>query len=145
VQPSAGGWIAMNRGRPSIYEPKLAQRICELLASDKSLVSICEQKGMPSETTVYRWRQENEDFREMYTRAREVQGHVAADVVGDIRRKIMDGAIDWQTGKAAADLAKWEASKRAARDYGDKLDLTSGGEKLGLSAELEAARKRSAE
>jgi hypothetical protein len=31
------------------------------------------------------------------------------------------------------------------KTYGPKLDLTSGGEKIGLSAELEAARKRSAE
>jgi hypothetical protein len=28
------------------------------------------------------------------------------------------------------------------KTYGPKLDLTSGGEKLGLSAELEAARRR---
>jgi hypothetical protein len=97
---------------------------------------------MPSTTTVFRWRDANEDFRAEYARARELQGHYVADKIGEYRRKIESGELDWQIGKAAADLAKWEASRRAARDFGDKLDLTSGGEKLGLSAELEAARKR---
>jgi hypothetical protein len=52
----------------------------------------------------------------------------------------MAGTIDWQIGKAAADLAKWEASKRAARDFGDKLDVTSGGEKLPVDDVTRATR-----
>jgi hypothetical protein len=38
-----------------------------------------------------------------------------------------------------------QAQMLKPKTYGPKLDLTSGGEKIGLSAELEAARKRSAE
>lgn len=99
---------------------------------------------MPSTTTVYRWRDENEKFRDEYARARVNQGHTVADTIGMIRQGILSGAIAPDVGKAAADLAKWEASRRAARDFGDKLDLTSGGEKLGLSAEIEAGRRRAA-
>lgn len=102
---------------------------------DESLASICRDKDMPTTTSVYRWKNENEQFRADYARAREEQGHTAADVVGDIRRLIMAGEIDAQTGKVAADLAKWEASKRASREFGDKLDVTSAGEKIG--AELD--------
>lgn len=131
-------------GRPTIYSDKLAAEICDRLALDNSLASICAETHMPSVTTVYRWREENPKFREAYTRAREDQGRTAADAVGDIRRKILSGEIDWQTGKAAADLAKWEAGKRAAKEFGDKLDLTSGGDKIALTTELEAARKRAA-
>jgi hypothetical protein len=118
------------KGRPSIFDPEVAGEICDLLSQDNSLASICSKDGMPSTTTVYRWRAENEDFRADYTRAREEQGHAAADTVGEIRRKILNKEIDWQIGKAAADLAKWEASKRAARDYGDKIDVTSAGERV---------------
>lgn len=129
-------------GRPSSYDEKVAKRICELLAADNSLASICEMEGMPSTTTVYRWIDANEDFRADYARAREEQGRTAADVVGDIRRKLLKGEIDAQTATAAGNLAKWEASKRAAREFGERLDLTSGGEKLGIVAELQAARER---
>jgi hypothetical protein len=127
-------------GRPSSYDPKIAAKICERLARDESLASICADEGMPSTTTVFRWREANDEFRADYARARVEQGHAAADTVGDIRRKIMAGEIDWQIGKAAADLAKWEASKRAARDFGDKIDVTSDGEKLPVDDVTRATR-----
>lgn len=132
-------------GRPSSFDPKVAAQICERLAMDESLASICRDDGMPTVTTVYRWRAAHEQFGQDYARARTDQGHTVADFIGEIRRKIVDGEIDWQTGKAAADLAKWEASRRAARDYGDKLDLTSDGKSISLAAELDAARRRAAE
>lgn len=116
--------------RPSSFTQEIADKICDMLALDNSLASICEPEDMPSTTTVYRWKAVNDQFRDDYTRARTDQGHTAADTVGDIRRKILSGELDWQTGKAAADLAKWDASKRAARDFGDRLDLTSGGETI---------------
>lgn len=130
------------RGRPSSFDQVIADEICDRLAKDESLASICRDEHMPDVTAVYRWRDANDQFREDYARARTDQGHYAADTVGEIRRKIMAGEIEWQVGKAAADLAKWEASKRAARDFGDKLDLTSGGEKLGLSDAMLAAERR---
>lgn len=128
------------RGRPSSFDQDIADTICTRLSQDESLASICSDEGMPSTTTVWRWKTENAEFRADYVRAREEQGHAAADTVGDIRRKIMAGTIDWQIGKAAADLAKWEASKRAARDFGDKLDVTSGGEKLPVDDVTRATR-----
>lgn len=112
-------------GRPSIYSPELARQICDRLALDESLASICRDKGMPGVTTVYRWRDENPAFREEYARARTDQGHTVADGLGDIRRRLLAGEIDAATATAAANIAKWEASRRAARDFGDKLDLSS--------------------
>lgn len=107
-------------GRPSSYTPKIAAEICERLAMDESLASICRSKGMPTVTCVYRWRDAIPQFREDYARARTDQGHTVADVIGDIRKQILSGEVAPDVGKAAADLAKWEASRRAARDYGDK-------------------------
>lgn len=112
-------------GRPTIYSEEIAATICERLANDESLISICADEDMPGLTTVYRWRRENEAFRQAYAHAREDQGHTAADVVGDIRRKVISGELDPQAGKAAADMAKWEASRRASKDFGDRIDLTS--------------------
>lgn len=117
-------------GRPSSFDPKIAAKICERLAMDESLVSICLDEGMPHVTTVYRWRDANDQFREDYARARVDQGHTVADVIGDIRKRIISGELEPNAGKAAGDLAKWEASRRAARDFGDKIDVTSAGEKL---------------
>jgi hypothetical protein len=117
-------------GRPSSFDLKIASRICELLACDNSLESICAKEGMPTTRTVHRWRKQNDEFGRDYADAREEQGHYAADTLGDIRRKILAGEIDHQVGRAAADIAKWEASRRAAKDFGDKIDVTSGGERI---------------
>jgi hypothetical protein len=47
--------------------------------------------------------------------------------------------------KLLVDTIHKQAQMLKPKTYGPKLDLTSGGEKLALSAELEAARKRAAE
>ncbi len=127
-------------GRPSSYDPKVAEKICERLAKDESLASICSDEGMPSTTSVYRWKASNEQFRADYVRAREDQGHTVADTVGDIRRQLLAGAIDAATATAAGNLAKWEAGKRASRDFGDRLDLTTGGEAIKMDETAVAAR-----
>lgn len=114
-------------GRPSIFTQEIADTICERLSQDESLASICRDEGMPTTTTVFRWRAENEQFRDDYARAREEQGHYAADVVGEIRRGVLAGEIDPKAGRAAADMAKWEASRRASKDFGDKIEQTHRG------------------
>lgn len=112
-------------GRPSSFSQQIADEICFRLAQDESLASICADEGMPGLTTVYRWRDDNDAFRADYARARTDQGHTVADTIGDIRKQILSGEIKPDVGKAAADLAKWEASRRASRDYGDKTLIGS--------------------
>jgi hypothetical protein len=107
-------------GRPSDYTPEIARAICDRLALDESLASICRDERMPSTTTVYRWRNAHLEFRDDYARAREDQGHTVADTIGDIRRAVMAGEIAPDVARVAGDLAKWEASRRAGRDFGDK-------------------------
>ena len=50
-------------GRPSSYNPEIADAICdEIATTDHSLVAICSQDGMPSQSMVYRWLEANEDL-----------------------------------------------------------------------------------
>lgn len=117
--------LAAKTGRPTKFSAEVANKICDRLAQDEGLETICRDKHMPGVTTVYRWRRENDDFRQAYARAREDQGHTVADGLGDIRRKLLRGELDAATATAAANIAKWEASRRASKDYGDRVDHTS--------------------
>lgn len=81
---------------------------------------------MPSTTTVYRWRREHDDFRANYARAREDQGHTVADQMQELRAKLLSGAIDPATATAAANMIKWEAGRRAPKDFGDKVQHVGG-------------------
>lgn len=112
---------------------------------------------MPGLTTVYMWQNTREPFSEAIARAREAgYDHIAVDALsildetpervvtltGDDRSESRIDSASVQRAKNRFEgrlklLAKWDAKR-----YGDKLDLTSGGEKLGLSAEIEASRRR---
>ena len=132
------------RGRPSTFTQAIADDICERLGNGEPLAQICRDDKMPGLTTVYEWQNSREDFSEAIARAREAgYDHIATDGLLIVDDKESDP--DPASRRIRADyrlklLAKWDAKR-----YGDKLDLTSGGEKLGLSAELEAARKRAGE
>jgi len=140
-------------GRPSSYNDETADLICEKLIEGESLRSICLSDDMPNASTVCRWLRSNEAFRQQYALAREAQADTLADEMLDIAD---DGSNDWlekhgdegenlgwrENGEAIGrsrlrlDTRKWIASKLKPKVYGDKLDMTSGGEKLTDQADI---------
>ena len=120
-----------------------------------------EDEGMPAASQFWRWHFESEDLQEKVARAR--LGGVEA-IMDETIEIADDGTNDWvertrddgstydafsaehvQRSKLRVDTRYKYAQMIAPRKYGPKLDLTSGGEKLGLAAELDAARRRAAE
>lgn len=131
----------MSLGRPSSYSDETAATICEGLLNGESLRSICLSDEMPNRSTISRWLDENKAFATKYAHAREMQ----ADHMDDL---ILDTADKCTPETAAADRVKiaayqWRAAKLKPKVYGDKLDVTSGGEKIG--AEILATRRARAE
>jgi hypothetical protein len=121
------------KGRPSIYSEKLADKICERLASGESLLSICKDEGFPHESTVRAWAlDDREGFYTKYARAREIQAEVMADQILEIADdglndfKEVDGrqVVDQeniQRSKLRVDTRKWLMSKVLPKKYGDKV------------------------
>ena len=123
-------------GRPSIYSPDLADRLCELIASGMSLRKACEIDGIPSTTTVMKWLREREDFAAQYARAREVQAeHYAEDIV-----EIADTEPDAARARVRVDARKWTAAKLLPKKYGDRVNLDHSGSIQTLTDEQIAAR-----
>lgn len=107
-------------GRPTDFTAKLADAICERLASGDSLRSICEPDDMPAESTVRHWAVENrEGFFAQYTRARDV----GLDCMADRVLHDADTATDASIGRLKMDARRWYLSKMAPKRYGDKLEL----------------------
>lgn len=102
-----------------MFNQKLAERVCEAIASGDSLVKVCKRKWAPSYTTVMKWCREHSDFAQMYARAREDQADYLADDIVDIA----DGATpdDVQVAKLKVDARKWTAAKLKPRKYGDRV------------------------
>ena len=120
------------------YSPELADRICEQVASGKSMRTICEAEGMPSMAAVFKWLRTYPEFVEQYARAKEEAADAMAEDILDIAD---DGRNDWmeqhgedgesvgwklnnehvQRSKLRVDARKWLAAKLKPKKYGERI------------------------
>lgn len=130
-------------GRPSLYTPEIAERICDGLANGIPLTVICAEPGMPAERTVHTWAAEKPDLSAAIAGARDLgYDKIALDAL-----RIADSPAEGKRIKRSEDgteeviedmlghrklqvetrlklLAKWDP-----RRYGDKTttELTGPG------------------
>lgn len=132
-------------GRPSIYSQELADTICEMIASGMSMRSVSRDEKMPSMATIFKWLRENEEFSKQYARATEERTEAMAEEIIDIAD---DGTNDLMTivkgdktyevenkevtnrSRLRVDTRKWIMSKMKPKKYGEKIDVTSAGERI---------------
>lgn len=120
------------------YTAELADAILDRLAKGETLRAICRDEGMPPAPTVLEWVKDNrEGFAEQYARAREAGAYAMADEL----LEIASGKGDVQRDRLHVDTLKWTLSKILPRVFGDKLDVTTQGERMGyvIPAPPEAA------
>lgn len=114
------------RGNPG-YSPEqrkeIQDKLCQGLMFGNSLKSILDNDPtMPPRQTIYNWLQEDVDFFDNYTRAREAQADYFADEIATIA----DTEPDPNKARVRIDARKWAAGKLKPKVYGDKLDITGG-------------------
>jgi hypothetical protein len=137
----------VNEGRPSKYSNEVVDEICSRLANGESLVNICVDKHLPEARTIHYWLLDgkHEEFFLKYARARDIQAEVMFDEIlnisddgsndymaitkGDITYNVEDKEVT-NRSKLRVDTRKWYLSKVLPKKFGEKLDLTSGGDKL---------------
>lgn len=126
-------------GRPSDYTQDLADKICEYIGNGSSMRSICLLESMPEMQTIWRWLREKPSFSEQYNKATVERaeahneslldfGDAAIELAQEVDPKASGAVV--QAYKLKADNLKWSMSKMKPKKYGDKLDVTTGGEKL---------------
>ncbi len=132
---------------PLPYTPEMGDKICfEIMSTNKSLRTICRMEEMPCMTTMLKWLRENEEFALQYARAKQEQADYFVEEMLDIAddskndnetRYTAEGEPyivenkEWvNRSKLRVDTRKWIASKLKPKKYGEKLDITSGGEKV---------------
>jgi hypothetical protein len=131
--------------RTITFAEDVVEEMLERLRNGEPLTAICKDARMPSTQSVYAWAESDSDFSERFHSARATGVHALAEECLVIADGDAKEAVDVMNKRVRIDTRLRLAGKWLPALYGDKLDLTSGGEKLGLSAELEAARKRVAE
>lgn len=79
---------ASRAGRPSIYTPELAQKICDYISDGLSERKICALPGMPSLATLSRWKNEKPEFLEQSARAREASAEKFNDELLELQENL---------------------------------------------------------
>ena len=133
-------------GRPSIFTPELADRICHRLSQGESLKTICYDEDMPNASTVHQWvLDDKEGFSKKYARARDIQAENMFDEIleiaddgtndlmtitkGDVSYNVEDREVT-NRSKLRVDSRKWYLSKVLPKKFGDSFDVKSDGKAL---------------
>ena len=123
------------KGRPTVFTPALADRICELIAEGRPNREICKMVGI-AEKSLYNWLSNNPGFVQQYATSKERQADFyAQQIVGisdeatvEVRHQGEDVVLDISSSAVARnrlriDARKWIASKLAPKKYGEKLQV----------------------
>lgn len=135
---------------PNKFTKEKAKIVCEMLEKGKMVKAIEERLGL-SRSTLYRWQEQNEEFREQYARAREKGFDRIAEEMLEIASSeqittttiTSDNGVttkeedNIQSRRLQVDTRKWLLSKWAKRKYGDSASLEMTG-KDGNAIEIKA-------
>ena len=114
-------------GRPSSYTEEVAAKIVERLSCGEPMKKICRDEDMPSYWTVLKWQRDFEEFGNLSARAKSEGTHVLADECLEIADS---DDIDPADKRIRIDTRIRLIGKWNSRAYGDKLDMTTAGDKL---------------
>ena len=134
-------------GRPTIFNAAIADEICWRMANGESLRSICRDDDMPNIATVWRWRQDNEEFCKRYEKAREDQVECYAnemtEIADDSRNDFYEKALKngevsvvgdsemVNRARLRVDTRKWVCERMNPKRFGPKQGIEHSGE-LGI-------------
>jgi polyhydroxyalkanoate synthesis regulator phasin len=126
-----------SRKQYTIDEVKKAKEIIiDELSEGRSLLSILRKhKDIPRRQIIYQWlNSSNErydaEFANNYARAREDSSDINAEQIEQIVDDVRNGKLQPDQARVMGDLLKWTAGRKKPKKYGNKLDVTTDGEKI---------------
>ena len=129
--------------------PELIKQIFDRVATGESLVTICKSEGMPCRQTVFDWINDIPEVQQAYSTALASKAEMYAEELISLADNVgspllVDGIPLMRNGepvmivtseavahaKLMVNTRQWVVSKLLPKKYGDKIDVTSGGEKV---------------
>lgn len=114
------------------FRDDLAEHICNYIAEGRSLTAWCREQGI-APWRIIRWIEQDAEFEQQYTRARQLSADSDADMMSDLRDQVISGTLDPQAARVAMDALKWSSGRRNPKKYGEGLQVRhadADGEKL---------------
>ena len=121
----------MAAGRPSEYNWEMSQEICDLVADGGHIFDVLNsKKEFPSWPTFRRWKRDNEELRTLYVNSQQDKAEACTHDIITTKEQLREGIIDASTANVIIQTNKWFSSKFYPKMYGDKVDVTTDGEKV---------------
>lgn len=123
----------MAAGRPSEYDFKLCEEICEEVANGKNVMSaLKENESFPSWSTFRRWKNEHAELQTLYVKAIQDKSEAVIFEIDEISLELRQGKLEPSTANVLIQTLKWKAAKFYPKMFGDNknVDLTTNGESL---------------
>jgi hypothetical protein len=129
---SFGVDINANRmARLTEYNFDLCLLICEEVANGDNIMRILEKNNnYPSWSTFRRWKRDNEELRTLYINSQQDKAEALEKEMDDYRDMLISKEIDPSTYNTLVQTLKWKMAKFYPKVFGEKTDITSGGEKI---------------
>lgn len=107
---------------------RLIDQVCQRIEKGESArQAILNTKGI-SRTTFHEWLNQDETFSGQYARATKIRESVLFDEIIEIADD--DSKKSDQRSRLMVDARKWVLSKMNPKKYGDKMDMTTDGDKI---------------
>jgi hypothetical protein len=117
--------------RPSEYNYYLCLEICNRIADGENIKTILNSEDrFPSFPTWCKWKRENAELLNLYVNSIQDKGESVDSKIDEIWEGCRVGLYDASTANVLIQTLKWKASKYYPKMFGDKTDITSGGEKI---------------
>lgn len=104
-------------GRPSEFNDDAEAAILRIISEGGTLDQAADAAKV-TRSTICRWLQDDQQFRDKYAQAREDQGDWFADKIADLAT---DDTKEPADITARVNALKWLAGKRKPKVYGDKI------------------------
>lgn len=116
--------------RPSEYDFELCKEICDSVADGENIISILKESTYPSWSTFRRWKNENEELRTLYVNSQQDKGIALENEIDEIMQDLKMGKYEASSANVLIQTLKWKMAKFYPKVFGDKVDVTSGGDKI---------------
>ena len=117
--------------RLSEYNLELCKTICEEVANGFNIKTVLKsEESYPDFSTWCRWKRENEELRNLYVNAMQDKSESEIEEIDHVRDLLKGGELEPAAANVLIQTSKWLASKFYPKMYGDKVDVTTGGDKI---------------
>lgn len=113
----------------SKFSMDIVKTIIDDVANGSNIKKACQNVGIDF-TTWCRWKQENETVYNLYVKAREDKAEGLESEIDRIMLLLEEKTIEPSAANVLIQTLKWKLAKFYPKMFGEKLDLTSDGEKI---------------